>query len=165
MSHDCKHASKQLVWASEGAYGQIYEKRQLRDQCLDCGWLLGEQRAHALARSTTPEVDKIALKRCMDERERSLQRRSEERVLSYIEAREQENAAWWGRYSDHLASEKWQRIRKAIFERDGRICRGCLKRGATQVHHLTYRNVCEEFAFQLVSICDICHERFHAGKP
>jgi hypothetical protein len=152
MSYDCKHADKQHVWVDEGAYGGAFERRQLREQCLHCGWLLGEQKAHR-ATPTTPSIDKATLKRCVEARHRS----STERHLSYVAAREIENAAWWDRYKDHLASEKWQRIRKAIFDRDNGICRGCLVRRATQVHQLTYRNVRNEFAFQLVSICDECH--------
>jgi 5-methylcytosine-specific restriction endonuclease McrA len=162
VSYDCKHERRQLVWANESAYGDTYARRQLREQCLDCGWLLGEQKAHLLAGPTTPGVDKIALKNCVEARNRFIIERNEERQQSYMAQREAENAAWWARYDEHLASEKWQRTRKTIFERDQGICQGCLARPATQVHHVTYRNVCNEFAFQLVAICDECHERFHA---
>jgi 5-methylcytosine-specific restriction endonuclease McrA len=158
VSYDCKHETKQLVWADESAYGARYERRQLREQCLDCGWLLGGQKAHLLARSTTPEVDMIALKRCTDARNHSHQ----ERHQSYMAAREAENAAWWDRYNNYLASEEWARLRGRILERDGGICRGCLVKKATQVHHTTYKQVCDEFAFQLVSMCAECHERYHA---
>jgi 5-methylcytosine-specific restriction endonuclease McrA len=158
MSYDCKHDNKQLVWADEGACGGRYERRQLRDQCLDCGWMLGEQRPHLLARSTTPEVDKIALEGCIEARRRS----QEERYNAHTAAREAENVAWWDRYNSYLASEEWARLRRRILERDGGVCRGCLVNRATQVHHTTYKQVCNEFAFQLVSMCAECHERFHA---
>jgi 5-methylcytosine-specific restriction endonuclease McrA len=158
VSYDCNHAWRKLVWADESAYGDTYEKHQLREQCLDCGWLLGEQKAHRLATPTTPEVDKIALQNCMGARNRSIT----ERYDSYRSAREAKNAAWWALYNEYLTSEQWRRKREPVLERDGGICQGCLTRRATQVHHLTYKNVFNEFAFQLVSICDECHERFHA---
>jgi 5-methylcytosine-specific restriction endonuclease McrA len=164
LSHTCKHANRRLVWADKNAYGQTFEKRQLREQCLDCGWLLGERKSHALADSTTPNADEFAMKRCLEERNRSFLKQCQERQRIYIAEREREDAAWWARYDDHLASNKWQRMRRIIFARDNETCQGCLSRPATQVHHLTYRNVCEEFAFQLISICDICHQRFHEKK-
>ena len=164
MSYDCNHASRQLVWASHSAYGDTYQRRQLREQCLDCGWLLPEQRAHRLAMATTPDTDEVALKRCIEARERSIIERGEERRRSYDAAREAENAAWWDRYNDYLASEKWACMRRIIFARDKGTCQGCLRREAAQVHHLSYRNVCNEFAFELISICDECHERFHEDK-
>jgi len=154
----CAHERKRVVWSDVGSSGDLLQSRQLRHQCLDCGGLLSQQLPHREARPDTPNVDKEALQRCNEAREQKYK----EHFESYLAAREQENAEWWNRYNDHLASEKRQRIRKVIFERDAGICRGCLRRKATQVHHLTYQNVCDEFAFQLVSICEECHQRFHA---
>ena len=79
--------------------------------------VLGEQRAQLLARSTTPNVDKVALTNCIEGRERAWKERS----ANYWAEREQENNAWWGRYNDHLASEKWERMRAR------RRTRGCLQ--------------------------------------
>jgi 5-methylcytosine-specific restriction endonuclease McrA len=162
VSYDCDHWTRRLVWAEDDGHGNRYARRQLREQCLDCGWLLGEQKAHRLATSTTPSVDKIALKNCVDARRRSITERSTESMRAYDAKRAAESAKRWVDYNDHLASEEWRQTRKIVFKRDDHICQGCLKRPATQVHHLTYRNVCNEFAFQLVAICDECHDRYHA---
>jgi hypothetical protein len=43
-------------------------------------------------------------------------------------------------------------------ERDGDICQSCGVAVATQVHHLTYKHIFEEPLFDLVAICDECHE-------
>jgi 5-methylcytosine-specific restriction endonuclease McrA len=161
MSRNCKHTNKRLVWATENAYGQTYQRPQVREQCLDCGWLLGEQKSRSLANADTPNADMGAAKRCIEERNRAWLRQAQERDRIYQEQRERENAAWRARYNEHLASEKWWRMRELIFERDGYTCRGCLSRSATQVHHTTYKHIGEEFAFELISICDVCHKRYH----
>lgn len=47
---------------------------------------------------------------------------------------------------------------------DLRLCEGCGKARATQVHHKTYRNLGDEFLFELVALCDACHKRLRAKK-
>lgn len=64
-------------------------------------------------------------------------------------------------YERYLASELWLRRREKVLERDGGRCQGCLSRPAVEVHHLTYRNLYCEFAFELVALCRACHERVH----
>jgi 5-methylcytosine-specific restriction endonuclease McrA len=64
-------------------------------------------------------------------------------------------------------------VRAKVIKRAGGICEGCLTCAATDVHHLTYRNLFAEFMFQLVALCRGCHDRVHAppkkaahpGKP
>ncbi len=64
-------------------------------------------------------------------------------------------------YKEHLKTNKWQIIREKVFKRANNICEGCLEEKATQVHHLDYRNVGDELLFQLVAICDNCHDKCH----
>jgi len=66
-------------------------------------------------------------------------------------------------YSEYLASDIWQRKRSLILRRANYVCEGCLSRPATVVHHLTYNHKFNEFAFELVAICEPCHNRIH-GK-
>lgn len=71
------------------------------------------------------------------------------------------HAAWLIEHDAYLATDEWKKKREAILERDGGICRGCLRRPATQVHHLTYAHWKNELAFELISLCKLCHEKAH----
>lgn len=78
------------------------------------------------------------------------------------EANRQDFLAW---YNSYLNSQEWKRKRNLVLKRDNYICQGCLLSKATQVHHLTYKHVGEELLFELVSICDTCHEVAHRDDP
>lgn len=64
-------------------------------------------------------------------------------------------------YHEYLTTDKWKKIKKKVLERDKYICQGCLVAEAVLVHHLTYSNIYNEFAFELVSLCQECHNRVH----
>ncbi len=64
-------------------------------------------------------------------------------------------------YEEYLQSELWLAKRALVLRRAGKLCEGCLERPPTQVHHLTYQHVGEEFMWELVAVCDECHERAH----
>lgn len=77
--------------------------------------------------------------------------------------RSEKNQEWWDRYNQYLQSEDWDKKRRAILARDNFTCQGCLgHRGkATQVHHMTYQHVGNELAFELISLCSHCHDKYH----
>jgi 5-methylcytosine-specific restriction endonuclease McrA len=62
-------------------------------------------------------------------------------------------------YRAYLASDLWKSIRERVLERDGGMCRMCLKRKARSVHHITYHEdtLRGETLDQLVSVCGGCH--------
>lgn len=68
-------------------------------------------------------------------------------------------------YSDYLHSDKWKALRKKVFERCGGLCEGCRVLKPDQVHHLTYDNFGDEFLWELVAVCSLCHQRLHPNKP
>lgn len=122
--------------------------KQFVRQCLDCGEPVGnpvKQSGYA------PEFDEGL-------RESARERNAEIRE----KVRKAENDAWWGKYKEYMESEEWRSLRAKVLERDGFMCQGCLTKRARQVHHRTYENFGNEFAFELVSLCNECHERFHA---
>jgi 5-methylcytosine-specific restriction endonuclease McrA len=41
------------------------------------------------------------------------------------------------------------------------MCEGCGDEKAQEVHHKTYKNVGDEFLFELVALCNTCHDRYH----
>jgi 5-methylcytosine-specific restriction endonuclease McrA len=71
---------------------------------------------------------------------------------------EQQQRDWWAWYTAYLNSPQWAGRRRLVLERARGLCEGCRKRRATQVHHLTYRMAGEEMLFQLVAVCDDCHD-------
>ncbi len=65
-------------------------------------------------------------------------------------------------YTKYLGSSEWKALRQKVFQRSNGICEGCADRKATQVHHLTYKHIFNEFLWELAAICDECHDRVHA---
>ena len=66
-----------------------------------------------------------------------------------------------GWYASYLASEAWKEKRRLVLIRDRHRCQSCGVRKATEIHHLTYRNLTREFLFELIALCSECHARFH----
>jgi hypothetical protein len=75
--------------------------------------------------------------------------------------RNADDSAFWDGYEKYLNSPEWTHKRKLVLKRSNGICEGCLEEPATQVHHLTYEHVGMEFLFELVAICEKCHDRLH----
>ncbi len=131
-------------------------------QCIICGDSVGP--AHKKT-SITPE-ELLALPVWDDGlREVYRQMASEH----YRQERERQRAEWDAQspqrkaeYAAYLQSDHWRRLRKQVLERDKYQCQGCLMAEATEVHHLTYAHRGSELLFELVSVCDECHERAHS---
>lgn len=75
--------------------------------------------------------------------------------------REEQNEIWWQRYNVYLQSPEWRKRRRLVFKRCGGFCEGCGLHPATQVHHLTYEHMGNEFLWELRGICSVCHMRIH----
>ena len=78
--------------------------------------------------------------------------------------REEEDKKWWDWYNEYLKSPEWAAKRAAVFGREWGQCQGCQQATATQVHHLTYKHVGDELLFELIALCDKCHERAHLER-
>ncbi|MEW5835307.1 MAG: hypothetical protein AB1832_09610 [Pseudomonadota bacterium] len=146
----CQHPNKELrsQVVAGGAVQRVY-------QCLTCG-----QRAS----NAVPKAEAIRL--CggnepppFDEALRN--RWNSERRAGIEAIRESDNTEFWDSYETYLRSEAWANKRAAVFTRANDVCEGCRENAATQVHHLSYEHVGNEFLFQLVAICEPCHERLH----
>jgi 5-methylcytosine-specific restriction endonuclease McrA len=64
-------------------------------------------------------------------------------------------------YMAYLQSREWRERRRLVLQRARGFCERCRKAQATQVHHLTYEHVGNEFLKELVAVCCRCHKRFH----
>lgn len=61
----------------------------------------------------------------------------------------------------YLKSDAWNRKRAVVLKRDQSVCVYC-KGKATEIHHLKYaRKIGREPIDWLVSICRMCHDKFH----
>lgn len=66
-------------------------------------------------------------------------------------------------YRAYLSSSDWALKRDAVMERAEGLCEGCRARPATEIHHLSYDHVGDEFLWELAAVCRPCHDRWHAG--
>jgi 5-methylcytosine-specific restriction endonuclease McrA len=75
--------------------------------------------------------------------------------------RNADDSAFWNAYGEYLSSPEWKEKRRKVFARASGVCEGCGESEPTQVHHISYEHVGAEFLFELVAVCDACHERLH----
>lgn len=73
-------------------------------------------------------------------------------------------SAFFAQYDEYLKSSAWARRRQLVLKRAQGTCEGCGERPPVQVHHLTYEHVSNEYLFELVALCDQCHERLHEDE-
>jgi 5-methylcytosine-specific restriction endonuclease McrA len=117
-------------------------------QCGACGCWKAVKKAFVKNLDALPDYDESISRRYFDSR--SAAHNAE------IDA---EKAKWWADYNAYLRTEKWAKKRAAVLERDKRTCQACLTRPATQAHHTTYAHVFDEPLFELVAVCEPCHEK------
>lgn len=72
--------------------------------------------------------------------------------------KEKEQKEWFDKHNQYLKSNEWLEKREMVLRRDNYLCQSCLKSKATQVHHLNYNHWGKEPLFDLISVCDECHE-------
>ena len=68
-------------------------------------------------------------------------------------------------YSWYLGSAFWRERREHILQRANHTCEKCGGRPATEVHHLTYLRVFNEFPSDLLALCRQCHAEIHWRQP
>lgn len=138
---------------------------QFRWQCTKCGQAIG----HALPQKLIlerkgrepPLFDEALADRWQGEKEAIRGTEQQQREAE----REAARAEWEQWYAAYLTTPRWRAKRKAVMDRSGGRCEGCGKHRATEVHHLTYANAGDELLFQLVALCEFCHQKAHDPKP
>ncbi|MDH0614216.1 MULTISPECIES: hypothetical protein [unclassified Agrobacterium] len=133
---------------------------QIRQQCRICGHLLGGARKREPGDENLPLHDPD-----METRYNELREQEHLQILKkHARLQHEKTSSWFDQYNDYLASDEWQQKRKLVFKRSGGMCEGCGLAEAKQVHHLTYKHVGCEFLFELVAVCDSCHDRLHQDE-
>jgi hypothetical protein len=133
---------------------------QFRNQCLDCGELVGTAIAKSRAPLNVPRTDDVLFARYKKAREDERKRI----IVHHLRKQKGNDEEWRRKYDKYLESPEWGRRRKLVLKRAGGICEGCGERPATEVHHLTYSHAFGEFLFELVAVCDVCHQRIHQDE-
>ena len=147
----CKHEkfAKVSVVISNG-------NTQFRYQCVNCGKLNGQAmtRSEAVDRDgNPPPLWNAALDAVNREKMKAIYEEKNAKFLAY------------NGYHGYLNSDNWHAKRKMIMDRADGICEACLVSAATEVHHMTYDNVYDEFMWELRAVCRDCHERWHKRYP
>lgn len=126
---------------------------QFLHQCLTCGRAVSTARPKSTIRNpnATPAWDDTL----NDRYERSLRAQG-------LAEQDLARATWFREHNAYLKTPEWRARRLAVLKRANGICEGCAGAVATQVHHLTYEHWKCEFLWELVAVCDGCHEAIHA---
>lgn len=68
-------------------------------------------------------------------------------------------------YQQFLETPFWQAIRVECYQRDGYKCQNCQAASRLRAHHRFYRpNWFETRLADLVTLCEDCHTKVHAGQ-
>jgi hypothetical protein len=151
--------------------------RQFISQCKTCGMLV--KKSIARDKLLNPEQIKpfdsekfksfeLELKKLADLnhdftkiRTQSLLLNQENRVKQFELLFNEDYVDFDSAYKKYINSDYWKVKRKKILERDNFKCRLCKIAEAKDIHHLSYRNLCNESDLELVSLCRQCHSTIH----
>ena len=128
-------------------------------QCLQCGEPLGNPIAKIKALEENGGQEPGPLDEALKDSWRKARSEAAEQI------RERFNrGAFLSDYSEYLQSQAWASKRALVLRRAKGTCEGCGEKPPTEVHHLSYKHVCNEFLFELVALCAECHHRVHAEE-
>ncbi len=68
----------------------------------------------------------------------------------------------FGRYSEYMLSDEWEKTRQKALRVHGRWCFVCGRTGNLQVHHKTYERFLNERMDDLMVLCKRCHGLVHS---
>lgn len=155
---ECQHNHKIVVYQ---IVGEINPHRVYKYQCSNCYHLSSSVKYADLG-----EIEKI---NAMPEVRLDWSYVNEQRrtiKIGIIDIwKNRKDSSWWNQYQVYLQSPQWAAKRRLVLNRAHNTCEGCGMQPATQVHHLTYDHVFQEFLFELVAVCDGCHTKITPSRP
>jgi hypothetical protein len=129
-------------------------------QCLECGRSIGTALKKTKELENSPFWDVTAEQIYTDHREATRLAV----IQKHVRIQRDRLDGFKREYEKYLKTEAWALRRAMVLNRAAGICEGCLGRKATQVHHKTYAHIQDEFMFELIAVCDECHQRLHPEK-
>jgi hypothetical protein len=64
-------------------------------------------------------------------------------------------------YTEYLHSQHWQIVRQRALKSANKRCSNCGDRYALRVHHLLYNTLWREHDYDVIVLCDTCHNMLH----
>jgi len=163
LKYRCEHPSQQMTKRvlKKGVIQYVF-------QCLSCGTAcskaIKKDEAFKIADGFMPDFNEELLNikntqyrhelNQIDEKYKILQKKE-------VDLRKNKEDDFFQKYSEYLLSDQWEYKRQKVLKRANYICESCLENQAIQVHHLTYKHVFKEPLFELVAICETCHDILH----
>jgi 5-methylcytosine-specific restriction endonuclease McrA len=151
LDSKCRHPEQALRKVKPANASWMY-----RNQCVTCGRPNGQW----VKKSLISDVEAVA-EAPLDQLAQYEQRRNLELKRITQKHLEIQDGRGNAEYSAYLKSPIWKAKREKILLRAKGVCEGCGENAASQVHHLSYRHIYNEFLWELVAICDGCHDRVH----
>lgn len=66
-------------------------------------------------------------------------------------------------YKEYLQSKHWALLRKKYIK-SNTVCASCGSKDNLQLHHVSYKNLGNEFSADFLVLCDKCHKNIHKMK-
>jgi hypothetical protein len=151
----CQHQSLEIRQRKDGGGATHYAR-----QCVACGNSVGSALKKSPELATSPPWKDTHY----EDYERGRKAEYDGILQKHLQKQLRGEDGFRREYDIYLSTPSWRAKRAKVMKRANGICEGCLERSATQVHHLTYDHIREEFMFELVAVCDECHARIHADK-
>lgn len=64
-------------------------------------------------------------------------------------------------YEDYIRSPEWRARKRAFYSRYPKRCAICGAERRIELHHITYRRLCEELDDDLLPLCKTHHRELH----
>lgn len=154
LAEACKH-SQQFTGKTVNAGGVEVFKRY----CKTCGIATTQALPYRSVEGTTVTLIDATKREKLIDKYVKYRRDGLDEIAARAANRTQPTAR--AEYADYLNSAEWRERRDAVMDRCDGICEGCRKQSASDVHHLTYKHIGNEFLFELVGLCRDCHTRWH----
>jgi len=163
LKHECEHPSQKMTKRvlKKGVIQYVF-------QCLTCGTscskAIKKDEALKMSDGFMSDFNEELLNFNNNQYRNELNQIEEKYKLlkkKEIDLRKNKEDDFFQEYSDYLLSNEWNVKRQKVLLRANYICESCLENQATQVHHLTYKHVFKEPLFELVAICETCHDFLH----
>jgi hypothetical protein len=148
----CEHRDKELRYLIAAN-----DAKKFKYQCKRCGQTFQEvsqKQLSAESKESAAPIDDTLFK---------THEKLSEKIFQdeFARIKAQNRATKLHYYQLYLTSNEWRKKREKVVARAKGICEGCLENPATQVHHLHYGTLFREMLFDLVAVCDKCHEQIH----
>ena len=153
LSEECQHFQTEVVCniLSNGT-------KQLRNQCIDCGKGFGTPVPH----TKVPNIDDLRRDTVEHYFEYEKARLDQLRKIQIKHLLIQSRPGWGSsEYQEYLKSKEWLQKRTAVMRRANGFCEGCGMSEPAVVHHHHYRNIYNEWLWDLVALCRPCHDQCH----